>query len=67
MKDGHFAGHINRTLADEIFEMRSRITEVFTRKNPGWKVVIYLKLWYDGVFSLIAASFSFLKRHRLQI
>ena len=34
------AGHINRTLADEIFEMRSRVTEVLTRRNPRSSVTL---------------------------
>jgi len=51
MKDGQFAGHINLTLAEEIFPLVTRITEMWgvakqisSRRNPGWDVEVHFKL-----------------------
>ena len=48
MKDGQYAGHINLILADEVYDLKSRITEMWaialqvsSRRNPGWEVEVH--------------------------
>jgi hypothetical protein len=51
MKDGQFAGHINLILADDIFALRRRISDMWgiarqvsSRRNPGWEFDAHLIL-----------------------
>ena len=63
MKDGQFAGHINLPLADEIFDMKSIIIEMWgiakqvsSRSNPGWEIEIHLIINVSQEDTLLISS-----------